>query len=129
MKTSALILVIEDDAPVRMLMVRTLEAAGYRVAAVSTALEAVSVLRREPPALLLTDLVLPGLDGANASLSMKDAPGMAAIPVILTSGAPDLEARARESGAEDSIAKPFTPAELVERVRRVLQKGAQGPRS
>lgn len=128
MKHAPLILVIEDDAPVRMLMLRALESAGYRVAAVPTALEAVSVMRRGHPDLILSDLVLPDLDGADAALSIKDEPGMHSTPVILTSSASDLATRARESEAVDYIAKPFTPGDLVGRIGRALeQAGMQAP--
>jgi CheY-like chemotaxis protein len=122
MKQVPLILVIEDDALLRMLMFRALEAAGYRVVAVSTALEAVSVMRRGHPDLILTDLALPDLDGAEAALSIKNEPGMAATPVVLTSSAPNLADRACETEAVDCIAKPFTLRNLVGRIRRALER-------
>jgi len=119
-KTAPLILVIEDDDSVRILMVRALEAAGFRAVSAPDSLSAVRQARARHPDLILSDLMLPGLDGGTTLLSIRDEPGLESIPVILVSGDGEIAARARETGAADFVPKPFLPGDLVRRVRQVL---------
>lgn len=115
-----LVLVIEDDAAVRTLMVRALEMAGYRVKGAADSLSAVHAARLDHPDLILSDLRLPGVDGGTTSLAIRDEPGLEATPVILVSGDGEIAERARETGAVDFLPKPFLPGNLVQRVRQVL---------
>ncbi len=115
-----LVLVIEDDDAVRMLMVRSLQAGGFRATAVPDGLSAVRQARREHPDLILSDLRLPGVDGGTTLLSLRDEPGLEETPVILVSGDGEIAIRAEETGAADFVPKPFLPGELVQRVRRIL---------
>ena len=119
-KRAPLIMVIEDDDSVRTLMVRSLQAAGFRAVAAPDGYSAVHQARREHPDLILSDLMLPGLDGGTALLSIKDEPGLESTPVILVSGDGEIAVRAEETGAADYVPKPFLPGDLVRRVRRVL---------
>lgn len=120
-RKAPLILVIEDDDSVRTLMLRALELSGFRTVSALDSLSAVRQARAEHPDLILSDLMLPGLDGGTTLLSIKDEPGLESTPIILVSGDVEIAARARETGAADFLAKPFLPGDLVRRVRRALK--------
>lgn len=116
-----LILVVDDDVAVRRLMCRTLERQGYRVLEAESAFQAVSVALglAEVPALLITDVVMPGPDGCQlASMLRQRWPGL---PVLLVSGS-------RELGPVDGVgplgflSKPFFTDVLVERVALLLRR-------
>ncbi len=115
-----LVLVIEDDPSVRTLMVRALEAAGYRALGAPDGMTAVHEARLEHPDLILSDLILPGYSGDTVALAIRDEPGLESVPVILVSGDQEIASRAEETGAADYVSKPFLPGDLVRRVRTVL---------
>ncbi len=117
------ILVVEDDAQVRRLAERALAAAGYQVVSASTGEEALALVRSaaEPFQLLITDLVMPGLNGQEVAARFRAlVPGA---PVLMISGYTD-DAATREgllTAGQSFLPKPFTPAELAERVRDLLE--------
>lgn len=119
-KQAPLVLVIEDDDSVRTLMLRALEMAGFRAVAAPDGISAVHQARAEHPDLILSDLMLPGLDGGTTLLSIKDEPGLESTPIILVSGDGEIALRAQETGAADFVPKPFLPGDLIRRIRRVL---------
>jgi CheY-like chemotaxis protein len=114
-----LVLVVEDDAPVRSIAARVLAEVGYRVLEAGSGAEAIELLRRgqERPALVLTDVVMPGMSGSELAAAVaRLAPGT---PVLFTSGYTDGEILRRgllEPGA-DFLPKPFSPEALVRAVR------------
>ena len=118
------ILVVEDD-PQDLRHVRdVLAAEGYEPIGTGEPGEVPELLRAKRPALVLLDLMLPGTDGIAL---MESLPELAALPVIFISayGRDDTVARALESGAADYIVKPFSPTELVARVRAALRVRAE----
>jgi two-component system, cell cycle sensor histidine kinase and response regulator CckA len=114
-----LILIVEDDGPVRAIAARALAEVGYRVLEAESGMAAVELLRRSGvrPALVLTDVVMPGMSGSELAAAVgRLAPGT---PVLFTSGYTDGEILRRgllEPGA-DFLAKPFSPEALVRAVR------------
>lgn len=118
--TQPLILVCDDTANIAGIISLHLQADGYRVALTSTALEAFSLARKEPPALILMDVMMPGMDGAMASELMHNAPGLEGVPVVLVSAMPEDELRNRvqECGVQGHLAKPFTKQTLLDTVRK-----------
>ena len=119
------VLVVDDD-PQSLRQVRdALAAAGYAPAVTAEAGEIARLVETKRPALVLLDLVLPGTDGIAL---MQTLPALADLPVIFLSayGRGDTVARALEAGAADYIVKPFSPAELVARVKVALARHA-GP--
>ncbi len=120
-----LVLTVEDDAAIRRGIVDSLRFAGYDVAETADGEQAVSIVVERPVALLLLDLVLPGIDGfAVLDRVRKIRP---TLPVIM------LTARGREedrvgglrSGADDYVVKPFGVKELLARVEAVLRRSPQ----
>ena len=121
-----LILVIEDEAPIARLARDYLERHGYRVLIAADGLTGLAAARRESPDLVLLDLLLPGLDGRELCRRLR---AESAVPIImLTALAEDSDQIVGlELGADDYIAKPFSPAVLVARVRAALRRAGEPP--
>jgi DNA-binding response OmpR family regulator len=122
------ILIIEDDRDIADLVKRYLEKAGFAVEVNASGREGLAALAAHPPDLLVLDLMLPQIDGAEICRAARAAPRTAMIPIImLTARAEEAERIAGlEIGADDYIAKPFSPNELVARVRALLRRAARG---
>lgn len=122
-----LVLVVDDYADGRAMYAAWLEVSGFRVAEAATATEALALAEAEPPAAILMDLSLPGLDGLEATRRLKAHPRTAAVPVLAMTG--HVEARvseaARAAGCDDFIVKP-SPAEAVVSAVARLIPGWQG---
>ena len=118
------ILVVDDDPEMLRLVRGVLGEAGYRPVVTGNHDELAYVLETEKPALVLLDLMLPGTDGIEL---MEQVPGLSDVPVVFISGygRDETIARALEAGAEDYIVKPFSPTELVARVRAALRRRAE----
>lgn len=115
------IFIVEDESAIRRLATTILERAGYRVVSSGDAEDALSVAERmeRPPDLVITDLVLPGGDGAGLATRLRARWG--GVPVIVVSGHPE---RAAELPEEMGfLAKPFGPAALLDAVRGRLENG------
>lgn len=119
------ILVIEDDHDIRELIEYNLTREGYRVRAAANGEDGLRKAKTEAPDLILLDLMLPGLDGLELCRKLKQDPVTLAIPIMMVT------AKSEESdvvlglgiGADDYIAKPFSPGMLVARVEAVLRRG------
>ncbi|MET0771550.1 MAG: response regulator transcription factor [Candidatus Limnocylindrales bacterium] len=125
------ILVVDDDAKIRRLVRTYLERDGPRVVEAADGPTAVAALRRARPALVVLDLMLPGIDGLSIIRDLRASGRPAAErPPILVLSARGLTSDRIEGlsvGADDYLAKPFSPAELALRVRRLLERaGASG---
>ncbi len=116
------ILVVEDDAQIRMMLVRTLTGAGYRVLAAEDGSVALEYLRSTGalPSLILLDLMMPQMDGITLRRAQLADPSLAGIPVIALSLIGDLTACVAPLGAAAVISKPFHIADLLTLVARVL---------
>jgi DNA-binding response OmpR family regulator len=97
--------------------------AGYDAHAIDNGRDALESVHRDPPDLMLLDVQMPGLDGFEVATRLKADPATASIPIIMLSAMAGRGARVigLESGAEDYLAKPFDPAELLARVRNLLR--------
>lgn len=122
------ILVVEDDRDIAELVRRYLEKSGFSVELAASGREALTALAQRPPDLLILDLMLPHVSGSEICRAARAAERTAAIPIImLTARAEEAERIAGlELGADDYIAKPFSPNELVARVRALLRRAQRG---
>ena len=117
-------LVVEDERDIRALIVHHLTRAGLRCRTATTGLEALREARASLPSLIVLDLMLPELDGLEVCRRLRADPGTSAVPIIMLTARADEVDRVvgLELGADDYVAKPFSPKELVARVRAVLRR-------
>ena len=121
--TKAAILVVDDDAPIRRMLERTLAAEGYAVSSSSDGGSAMAAVERSAPDLVVLDVTMPGLDGLAVSRLLRNK-GLA-IPILMLTardGVPDRVA-GLDAGADDYLVKPFAGDELLARVRALLRRG------
>jgi two-component system cell cycle response regulator DivK len=119
------ILVVEDQEDNRAILRDLLGAAGYAYLEATNGADGIAAAERERPDLILMDIQLPGVDGYEATRRIKADPALRAIPVIaVTSYAlSGDEARARAAGCDDYVTKPFSPRQLLAKVREFLPDG------
>lgn len=118
------ILVVDDEPEAVELVEFNLQQAGYSVVPAGTGAEALHKARTVQPDLIVLDLMLPELDGLEVCKILRRDPATAAIPIImLTAKAAEIDrVLGLELGADDYLTKPFSPRELVLRVRKLLQR-------
>lgn len=119
------ILVVEDEEAIRQMLLMSLETAGFGVLLAEDALVAKNMLADKLPDLILLDWMLPNMSGVEFTCSLKKNKLTANIPIImLTARAEeDNKVRGLESGVDDYVIKPFSPRELIARIRAVLRRG------
>jgi two-component system, OmpR family, response regulator ResD len=119
------VLVVDDEPTLREVVVRYLERAGYHALEAGDGDQAETVLRNHTPDLVILDLMLPGTDGLELCRRIR---ADSALPVIMLTARGEEADRivGLELGADDYVTKPFSPRELVARVRTVLRR-TQGP--
>ena len=117
------VLVIDDDEQIRRLIVRLLGPMGHVLREASTAEEGLEKLREAPPDLVLLDMQLPGRSGHEVLEEIRADPRTRLIPVVMITGAATHERKLKaiEAGVTDFLDKPFSPEELVARVRALLE--------
>ncbi len=120
--TSVRILVVDDDDQVRSYLRRLLARSGYEVEESATAEEAIERVRTSPPDLVLLDLQLPDRSGIEVLQEIRNEPSTRLLPVVMLTGmaSPAEKIRAQAEGVTDFIAKPFSPEELIPRVRALV---------
>ncbi len=116
------ILVVEDEDAIRGMLVMVLEQAGFSLTAAADAEEAQKVLDENFTDLILLDWMLPGMSGVEWARRLKKDPIFRELPIILLTARGEEEDKVRglEIGADDYMTKPFSPKELVARIRAVL---------
>lgn len=120
------VLVVEDEADIRELISYNLTKAGYQVTSLVTGEEALAAVQRDPPDLVMLDLMLPGMDGLAVCQRLKREPTARSTSIIM------LTAKGEESdivrglnlGADDYITKPFSPRVMIARVHAVVRRSA-----
>jgi len=120
----ATVLVVDDEPDIREVIRFALEASSFRVLEAGHADDARKLLLSENPDLLLLDWMLPGRSGLELAQQLKQNAKTRALPIIMVSARGEEEDRVRglETGADDYIAKPFSPREMVARVNAVLRR-------
>jgi two-component system alkaline phosphatase synthesis response regulator PhoP len=127
----ARILVVDDDKEIVRLLKSYLSQEGFTVFTAPDGAEALHVIRRERPDLVVLDLMLPGRDGWDVTRRMRADEQLAGIPILmLTARVEDGDKiRGLELGADDYVTKPFNPKEVVARVRAILRRTGNTGRS
>lgn len=122
----ASIVLIEDDAEIRRLVAKAMASAGHDIESAATAMEGLEMVVRHSPDIVVLDLGLPDLDGAELLRMVR---AVSAVPVIVATARGDDESvvAVLDAGADDYIVKPFATDQLEARVRAVLRRGAAGP--
>ncbi|WP_106538513.1 response regulator transcription factor [Haloactinopolyspora alba] len=117
------ILLVEDDEPVRVSLAMAMDRYGHDVTAAATGEDALRALHRNPPDLVVLDLMLPGMDGFEVCRRVRAAGN---VPIVmLTARGDDVDVvGGLEAGADDYVVKPIEPRVLDARVRAVLRRGA-----
>ena len=123
------ILIVEDDPDIAALLAHSLRKAGFDPETHHTGADILTRVRQDAPALLLLDLMLPGLDGREICRALRSDPRTAGVPIIMVTARADEAARIAglELGADDYITKPFSPNEVVARVRALLRRTSRPP--
>jgi two-component system alkaline phosphatase synthesis response regulator PhoP len=125
------ILIVEDEKDIVRMLEYNLGKEGFRVSSVHTGEAAIASAHKQHPDLIILDLMLPGMDGLDVCREIKKESKTASIPVIM------LTAKSQESdkivglemGADDYVTKPFSPLELIARIRAVLRRTREKERS
>ena len=118
------VLVVEDESALITLLRYNLEREGFRVAEAKDGEEALLVAREQKPDLVLLDWMLPLLSGIEVCRQVRRMPELRQVPIIMLTarGEEGDKLRGLDSGADDYVTKPFSPSELIARVRAVLRR-------
>ena len=118
------ILIVDDEVNIRQLVKYNLEKESYQIVEAEDGLQGLRLAKTEKPDLMLLDLMLPQMDGLEVCRSLKGNQATAALPIImLTAKSEEIDkVIGLELGADDYMTKPFSPRELVARVKAVLRR-------
>ena len=124
------VLVIDDEAPIRLLCRVNLEAEGMSVLEAGDGPGGLELARSEQPEVILLDVMMPGLDGWRVAEHLLEDPVTRQIPIVFLTARADIRDRARgiDLGGLDYITKPFNPVELASLVRAVVDAVERGER-
>ncbi|NWG30645.1 MAG: response regulator [Rhodocyclaceae bacterium] len=120
------ILVVEDEAAIQELLRYSLEQASFEVVVLGSAEAALEEIRQRLPALVLLDLMLPGMSGSALAKRLRSEARTRELPIIMVTARADETDRIQglDLGADDYVSKPFSPKELIARIRAVLRRRA-----
>ena len=125
------ILVVEDEPDIAKLVSYHLAQERFKVLTAEDGEQALKLIQREKPNLIILDLMLPGLSGMEVCKTLRDQPETAKLPILmLTAKAGEADrVVGLEMGADDYLTKPFSPREMVARVRAILRRASSGARA
>ena len=129
MRAVTRIFVVEDDRDIAELVAHYLDKAGWQAQMFGSGADALAAARQAPPDVVILDLMLPGMDGLAVCRALRADPATAAIPIIMVTARAEETDRivGLELGADDYVGKPFSPNELVARVRALLRRTQRAP--
>ncbi len=124
------VLVIDDEAPIRLLCRVNLEAEGMEVLEASDGPTGLEKARNEEPDVILLDVMMPGLDGWQVAEELLDSDSTSAIPIVFLTARAEVRDRARglDLGGIDYVTKPFNPIELAPLVLDLIERVDRGER-
>jgi CheY-like chemotaxis protein len=114
----ARILVVDDDAPIRLLMRTVLREYGFDSVDAAGGEQAIALARQTTPDLILLDRNMPGMSGDETLRALRAEPNLSDVPVLILSGAPMEPDELRDLGANGAVLKPFDVMALVETIRK-----------
>jgi DNA-binding response OmpR family regulator len=122
-RSEPLVLVVDDEATVRQALERALRLEGFAVTTAADGLEALAAVAQRPPAVIVLDVMMPGLDGVSVVRRLR-GDGID-VPVCMLSARDEVEDRVAglQAGADDYLVKPFAIAELTARLEALLRRG------
>src|SRR5688572_3013141 len=123
------ILIAEDDRDIADLIVHYIQKAGWQAHVSTSGDEALAIARRQPMDLVVLDVMLPGLSGLEVCRALRADKATAAIPIIMVTARAEETDRiiGLEIGADDYVSKPFSPRELLARIKSVLRRAGERP--
>jgi phosphate regulon transcriptional regulator PhoB len=126
---SSRVLIVEDEPDIRELVVHHLKREGYQVSVAASGEEALRQVQASPPDLVLLDLMMPTMNGLEVCRRLRQDPVTASLPIVMLTAKGDEIDRVLglEIGADDYVVKPFSPKELLARVRAVLRRSLPAP--
>ncbi|MBF2026715.1 MAG: response regulator transcription factor [Oscillatoriales cyanobacterium C42_A2020_001] len=118
------VLVVDDDATLRMALTRYLEKRGYAVQSASSGVEALTVFEQDPPDLVVSDVMMPEMDGLEFCRRLRASRSGQLVPFIFLSSRGEVDARIQghSMGADDYLIKPFEPKELLAKIEAQLER-------
>jgi two-component system response regulator BaeR len=119
--------IVEDEPELAALVADYASAAGYRATVFGDGAQALDAIRRQPPALVVLDLMLPGLDGLSLCRELRRAASRVRdLPIVMVTARVEEIDRllGLEAGADDYLCKPFSPRELMARIKAILRRSA-----
>jgi len=118
--------IVEDEPELAALVADYAQAAGYRASVFGDGALALEAIRRQPPALVVLDLMLPGLDGLSVCRALR---AFSNVPIVMVTARVEEIDRllGLELGADDYLCKPFSPRELMARIKAILRRASPAP--
>lgn len=125
------ILIVEDEAAIREMLTMVLEQADFVVRAAKDVKQAQMMLDEPVPDLIVLDWMLPGISGVEWAKRLKRDPVYSEIPIILVTARGEEEDKIKglDAGSDDYLSKPFSPRELIARIKAVLRRSGKGERA
>src|SRR5437764_459934 len=123
------VLIVDDDPDIQGLVSYNLSQAGFRVSTASTGIAALEAVENHPPDLIILDIMLPDLDGLEVCRTLRQHEKSRRIPIIMLTARTEEVDRVVgfELGADDYVMKPFSPRELVLRVKSIFRRMGDEP--
>jgi DNA-binding response OmpR family regulator len=115
------ILVVDDDAPILLLMRNLLREFGFEPLTAASGNEAIDLARSQRPSLVLLDKNMPGMSGEEVIRALRDDQGLAQLPILILSGEPVSKTELARLRADGAVLKPFDVGALVEQIRAHLR--------
>jgi DNA-binding response OmpR family regulator len=127
---AARVLIVDDEAPIRLLCRVNLEAEKMEVLEAGDGPSGLEAARKERPDVILLDVMMPGLDGWRVAEELLEDPATSSIPIVFLTARAELRDRARglDLGGLDYVTKPFNPVELAPLIRDLIQRVEGGER-
>lgn len=124
MSASKRVLIVDDEAPIREMIAVALEMAGYECLEAENAQDAHSMIVDQQPDMVLLDWMMPNMSGLELARRLRKEEVTASVPIIMLTakGDEDNKVKGLEAGVDDYITKPFSPRELVARLKAVLRR-------